>query len=88
MVAWEVLARQIPWVDEARPRDIYLRVVMREERPTIPADAPVDIAEMVRSCWAQGPDDRLTFPMLCNGGRSDRRLQTQAFRALDFEVNP
>ncbi|CAM9883869.1 unnamed protein product [Ectocarpus fasciculatus] len=68
MVAWEVLTRHIPWADEARPRDIYLRVVMREERPAIPADAPVDIAEMIRRCWAQEPEDRLTFPMLCNGG--------------------
>ncbi|CAM9667182.1 unnamed protein product [Ectocarpus fasciculatus] len=67
MVAWEVLTRQIPWADEARPRDIYLRVVMREERPTIPADAPVDVTEMVRSCWAQEPEDRPTFPVLGNG---------------------
>ncbi|CAM9404226.1 unnamed protein product [Ectocarpus sp. 12 AP-2014] len=64
MVAWEVLTRQTPWADQARPRDIYLRVVMREERPVIPADVPVDIAEMVRSCWAQEPEDRPTFPGL------------------------
>ncbi|CAN0276359.1 unnamed protein product [Ectocarpus sp. 8 AP-2014] len=68
MVAWEVLTRQTPWADQARPRDIYLRVVMREERPVIPVDAPVDIAEMVRSCWAQEPEDRPTFPVLCNWG--------------------
>ncbi|CAN0080537.1 unnamed protein product, partial [Ectocarpus sp. 12 AP-2014] len=68
MVAWELLTRQTPWADQARPRDIYLRVVMREERPAIPADAPVDIAEMVRSCWAQEPEDRPTFPGLCNWG--------------------
>ncbi|CAM9406825.1 unnamed protein product, partial [Ectocarpus sp. 8 AP-2014] len=68
MVAWEVLTRRTPWADQARPRDIYLRVVMREERPAIPADAPVDITEMVRSCWAQEPEDRPTFPVLCKGG--------------------
>ncbi|CBJ30846.1 similar to CG1848-PA, isoform A/ leucine rich repeat protein [Ectocarpus siliculosus] len=68
MVAWEVLTRQTPWADQTRPRDIFLRVVMREERPAIPADAPVDIAEMVRSCWAQEPLDRPTFPVLYNEG--------------------
>ncbi|CAM9095208.1 unnamed protein product [Ectocarpus sp. 6 AP-2014] len=68
MVAWEVLTRRTPWADQARPRDIFLRVVMREERPAIPADAPVDITEMVRSCWAQEPEDRPTFTVLCNGG--------------------
>ncbi|CBJ27854.1 conserved unknown protein [Ectocarpus siliculosus] len=74
MVAWEVLTRQTPW-DQARPRDIYLGVVMREERPAIPAGAPVDIAEMVRKCWAQEPKDRPTFPVLCNRGNAHRRLQ-------------
>ncbi|CAB1098229.1 unnamed protein product [Ectocarpus sp. CCAP 1310/34] len=55
---------------------------MREERPAIPADAPVDIAEMVPKCWAQEPKDRPTFPVLCNRGNIHRRLQAQV--ALDF----
>ncbi|CAM9849968.1 unnamed protein product [Ectocarpus sp. 6 AP-2014] len=76
MVAWEVLTRQTPW-DQARPRDIYLGVVMREERPAIPAGALVDIAEMVRRCWAQEPKDRPTFRVLCNRGNVHRRLQAQ-----------
>lgn len=64
IVVWEVLSRQVPWADQARPRDIYLRVVIREERPTIPTDAPADIAEMLLGCWAQAPEARPTFEAL------------------------
>lgn len=64
VVVWEVLSRKIPWADQALPRDIYLRVVIRGDRPAIPADAPADIAEMVRGCWAQAPEERPTFHAL------------------------
>ena len=58
IVAWEVLSMQVPWVDEATPLNIYKRVVFKLERPTIPADAPADIAAVVLSCWAHLPEDR------------------------------
>lgn len=58
MVAWEVLSMQVPWAEEAAPLNIYKRVVFKGERPTIPGDAPADIADVVRACWAGRPDDR------------------------------
>lgn len=64
MVVWEILSRQIPWAEQALPRDIYLRVVMRGERPAIPADTPADIAQMLHGCWAQEPEERPTFQAL------------------------
>ncbi|CAM9480839.1 unnamed protein product, partial [Laminaria digitata] len=60
IVAWEVLSMQVPWEDEAIPLNIYKRVVFKGERPTIPADAPADIATIVRDCWAGAPEDRPT----------------------------
>ena len=58
IVAWEVLSTQVPWADEASPLDIFRRVVFKGERPTIPADAPSDIADIVRACWAGAPEER------------------------------
>ena len=58
IVAWEVLSMQVPWAEEASPLDIYKRVVFKGERPTIPADAPPDIADIVRTCWAGVPEER------------------------------
>lgn len=60
VVAWEVLSREVPWADEALPFDIYRRVVFRGERLTIPADAPADLADIVRECWARSPRQRPT----------------------------
>ncbi|CAN0457164.1 unnamed protein product, partial [Laminaria digitata] len=61
IVAWEVISMDAPWVDEALPLDVYRRVVSKEDRPVIPAEAPADIADIVRACWAGPPVDRLTF---------------------------
>lgn len=72
IVVWEVLSRKIPWADQRLPRDIYLRVVIRGDRPAIPADAPADIAEMLLGCWAQAPEERPTFHALLGGGNTDR----------------
>lgn len=58
IVAWEVLTRKNPWADQPRARDIFLRVVMKGERPVIPADAPRDIAGVVRACWSDAPRER------------------------------
>ena len=67
IVVWEVLSRELPWADQAQPRDIYLRVVIHGDRPAIPADAPVDIAEILLGCWAQEPTERPTFQALADG---------------------
>ena len=58
IVAWEVISMEIPWADEALPFDIFTRVVFKGDRPEIPADAPVDIAGVLRACWATAPEER------------------------------
>lgn len=60
MVAWEVVSRQTPWAGEARPQDIYIRVVFRSERPAIPANAPADIVDIIQDCWGGAPGRRPT----------------------------
>lgn len=66
MVAWEVLSREVPWANETLPRDIYIRVVFKGDRPPIPVDTPTDIAEMIKGCWAGAPEDRLTSREILN----------------------
>ena len=58
IVAWEVISMEIPWADEDLPFDIFTRVVFKGDRPEIPADAPVDIAGVLRACWATPPEER------------------------------
>lgn len=60
MVAWAVLTRALPWENESLGRDVYRRVVMKRDRPEIPANTPADMAVLIRSCWAQEPEERPT----------------------------
>ncbi|CAN0076073.1 unnamed protein product [Pylaiella littoralis] len=53
VVAWEVLTTEVPWADVGLGRDIYLRVVVKGDRPEIPAGTPEDIAGVMRDCWAE-----------------------------------
>ncbi|CAN0542546.1 unnamed protein product, partial [Scytosiphon promiscuus] len=47
VVAWEVISRAFPWADETCLRDIYVRVLFKEDRPPIPIDSPADIADII-----------------------------------------
>ena len=61
IVAWEVLSREIPWATETHPRGICIRVFIKGLRPEILADAPADIANIIRTCWTRVPDARPKF---------------------------
>lgn len=75
MVAWEVLSREVPWARETLPRDIYVRVVFKGDRPPIPVGTPADIADMIRSCWACAPENRSTSgELLKHMSRSESRI--------------
>ncbi|CAM9481119.1 unnamed protein product, partial [Laminaria digitata] len=72
IVVWEVLSRELPWATVMNPRDIYIRVVLNELRPTIPDDAPTDIADVARACWAGEAGDRPTFSAIVEAMKSSR----------------
>ncbi|CBJ25851.1 protein kinase [Ectocarpus siliculosus] len=52
VVVWEILTRQIPWAEQALPTDIYLRVVIRGERPISRVKWWHGLLEMVRMFFA------------------------------------
>ncbi|CAM9883057.1 unnamed protein product, partial [Laminaria digitata] len=72
IVVWEVLSRKLPWATVMNPRDIYIRVGLNELRPTIPDDAPTDIADVARACWAGEARDRPTFSAIVEGMNLNR----------------
>lgn len=61
IVVWEVLTRQLPWGKEESVQRIVWRVVIKEQRPAIPAGAPRDLADVARACWATEPSLRPNF---------------------------
>lgn len=70
IVTWEVLSRELPWADVTHPREVYIRVVLNELRPEIPAEAPAGLADIMRACWAGDPEARPTFSAVMKGLKS------------------
>lgn len=60
MVVWECLTRQLPWADLAGV-DMLLLAVTGGERPTIPPDAPANLAALTKVCWSHDPASRPAF---------------------------
>lgn len=61
IVVWEILTRKVPWRGETEALEIFRRVVIKEERPDIPEEAPSYLVDIMRSCWAADPNKRPSF---------------------------
>lgn len=58
MIVYEVLTREVPWSDASSVKEIFRRVVIKRQRPVIPTEAPIDLADIARCCWASEPGIR------------------------------
>lgn len=54
---WECLTRKLPWV-EVTDEHSLLEAVTSGARPSIPEDAPADLAQLAQACWAHDPAAR------------------------------
>lgn len=70
VLVWEIMTGDVPWADEARPQDIFRRVVMKGERPPVPKNCPHDVAEIMRACWMEEPEKRPTSGEIMAGMES------------------
>ncbi|CAN0462475.1 unnamed protein product, partial [Ascophyllum nodosum] len=59
IVAWEIVARQMPWAN-LNPRTI-IRRVLAGERLSIPTETAADLAGVICSCWLDNPRARPKF---------------------------
>ncbi|CAM9723845.1 unnamed protein product [Ascophyllum nodosum] len=50
----------MPWAG-VDARSIFRRVVLAGDRPPMPKEVAADIADMIRSCWAEDPSTRPKF---------------------------
>lgn len=73
MMVWEALSLEVSWASEARGQDIYRRVVIKQERPTMPADALADIADLVRGYWKAQREKRLQFSQMMESMKARRK---------------
>lgn len=58
IIVWEVISREVPWAGVSNIQDIYRLVYYQQARPEMPIDAPTDLADVARACWATDPNRR------------------------------
>ena len=70
IVVWEVLSRELPWSNKARPSEI-LTAVIRGIRPLFHVDAPADMVDIAKACWCGEPKERPTFRAILDGTKAN-----------------
>ena len=61
-MARELLHEQVPFDNDiALARNF---VLVEQARPLLSDDVPVEMAKMIRMCWQNNPDHRLTFAQI------------------------
>lgn len=63
VVLWELLTHEVPYKGVEGLQVAWL-VVAKEQRLTIPTSCPPVFANLMKKCWAQMPQDRLTFKQI------------------------
>lgn len=64
LFCYELLSNRVPYADMAAVA-AALRVARFGIRPDLPASAPSDVCEVIKSCWQQDPRERPTFTSVC-----------------------
>lgn len=60
MILWEMLTKEVPF-ENLQPVQIIYFVAMKGERPIMPDDTPLPLANLIRSCWSANPKERPKF---------------------------
>lgn len=70
VLVWEVITTKLPWAKSPGAKEIMCAVISGA-RPVFPADAPACITGVAKQCWAEEPEDRLSFKRIMEGLRSN-----------------
>ena len=60
IVLWELITCKVPY-NNMEPAQIIAQVIMKNARPTIPANTPPALVELISKCWETDPTNRPTF---------------------------
>ncbi|CAN0156538.1 unnamed protein product [Scytosiphon promiscuus] len=80
VVVWEIVTRQLPWQDTSL-KELLVRVC-RGKRPEVPQEAPRRLASLMAWCWADRPEDRISFDEVLGLLRTEREVRRSRERGL------
>ncbi|KAH0790031.1 TKL family protein kinase [Histomonas meleagridis] len=60
LVLYEMYTKKIPF-DGLEPAQVIYRVLVQQERPSLPDDTPQGLSELIQNCWATDPNVRPSF---------------------------
>ena len=63
IVLWELLTNKMPF-SELSPADVLKSVVVNDLRPIIPENTPIDLSNLINSCWEKDPKKRPSFQQI------------------------
>lgn len=66
LLAWEVMALQIPFQKFHCPNDFKKQVCKRRRRPKLKMTWPRNLKLMISNSWVHEPIDRLNFHQICH----------------------
>lgn len=73
IVVWEIVTRRLPWHD-ASLKELLVRVCTGK-RPDVPQEAPKQLTLLIGRCWADRPEDRISFDVVLTMLTTDRRAR-------------
>lgn len=93
IILWELYTREHPY---ANVMSSFLyeveEAVLSKQRPPIPDDCPEEYAKLIRSCWADNPDERPSFTEIIQAiyvmiDRSGYGGKIRASRTMNWDPN-
>ena len=64
MVCYEILTGKVPFWTTTSLGEVK-KMVLKGDRPTLPADCPDDLKMLIQSCWDSEASSRPSFKKIC-----------------------
>ena len=89
IVMWQLVTREDPYVNISQI-EAAGKVAIEQARPPIPEGTPQAIAQLIRTCWTENPDDRLPFEQISTRlGEIQKNMTSAESKWLDAPLgNP
>jgi len=87
IILWEIYTGDLPFAEETSyltVEELCIKVADENLRPKIPDECPTNLAELIRNCWDNYPDDRPSFTTILE--KLDLIIQEEAILDLTGRV--